>query len=313
MNIWFVFVGRRLIQMLLMAIAMALITTLMLHRTPSSYCATAAPENVSKEWYLACEERHHQSVWKSVYETFQRLLWLDLGRSLRGHHPTISSEIKDVLPYTLKLGTISFILSLMLGLIMGVVAAWKRHHLVGRVINWVGISLLSLPNFVIAIFLIQIFAKQLGWFAIIGDASRWSMMILPVTAITLPFSAGFMRITRNALVDVLNEDYIRTAEMKGLRGWSVFIQHALRNALGPIIPIAGLALTGLFDGSLLIEVIFRHPGLGQYTWNAISSHDYPAIQGVVFVVLIITTLINLFADLAQAWFFPNSREDIASR
>jgi ABC-type dipeptide/oligopeptide/nickel transport system permease component len=142
-------------------------------------------------------------------------------------------------------------------------------------------------------------------------AQRW-----PATArlaLVLPLSAWFLRLTRNAVIGVLTEPYIRAAQAKGAGHARLLLRHALPNSLAAIIPVSGLVLAGLLDGVLLIEAIFARPGLGSYTFRALLNHDYPALQGVVLLVTLFTTLANLLADLVQAYLLPQSREELLGR
>lgn len=299
---------RRLVDLIWLVLAVELVTLTMLEFTPGSYCGYTLPDHASVEVREACEASM-PSFWWRYAETVGELVHLNLGTSLSSHQ-TVALELAEQLPSTLRLGLLSFGFSIPIGVVGGMVAARYRFQPLGQLVNWGGIAVISLPSFVLALVLIKIFALRLGWVRVLGNADEWRALILPIISISLPLSAWFMRITRNAIVDVLNRDYIRTAQAKGLGVRYILLHHALRNALSVIIPLVGLVLAGLLDGTLLIEIIFNRPGLGRYTLQAVQTHNYPALQGVVLLVMFITVLSNLLADLLQSWLLPQSRGDL---
>lgn len=303
---------RRLRDLVFMTLIMEFLTIVMLEATPGSYCSFALPDHASLEARQACEVATEVSIWNKYSTSLNQLAHFNLGTSLTSRRPVIT-ELAEQLPSTFRLGAICFCISLITGMLAGVIAVRNRSNITGYLVNWAGISILSLPSFVLAIVLIKVVALHLGWVRILGDAHEWRMMVLPILSISFPLSAWFMRITRNAIADILSHDYIRTAKAKGLRKNRIFIHHALRNALSAIIPLAGIALAGLLDGTLLIEIIFNRPGLGRYTLEAVQTHNYPALQGVVLLVMVITVIANLLADMGQAALFPQSRTDLFNR
>ncbi len=292
-----------------MVLVMAFLTIMMLEAIPGGYCSVALPDHASKKTREACEQEKDPPLGSKYVKILNRLVRLDLGQSLSSKR-SIKTEIAEQLPDTLRLAVTCLLLSLGFGMSVGIFAAQSRHSLRGKLLNWVGMFLLSLPSFVLALLLMQLFALRLGWLHILGDSRQWQSMVMPVLAITIPLSALFMRLTRNAVIGVLSRDYIRTARAKGMRERRVLTIHALRNASAAIIPFAGLVLAGLLDGTLLIEAIFSRPGLGTYTFDALTTQDYPALQGVVLLVTVLTAAASLLADLAHAYLLPQSRDGI---
>ena len=303
---------RRLRDLVVMILVTVFITLLMLETIPGGYCSAALPDRADKATRQACEQEKEPGLGVKYAATLSRLAHLDLGRSLSSKRP-VKDEIAEQLPATFVLAVVSLSLSLAIGLAGGMAAAQGRQQTWGKLLNWTAIGLLSLPSFVLAMLLMQLFALRLHWLRILAGAQQWQGLVMPVLAITIPLSAIFMRITRNAVIDVLDRDYIRTAHAKGLRSRQVFAGHALRNALAAIIPFTGLVLAGLLDGTLLIEAIFARPGLVRYTFRAVQTPDYPALQGVVLVVLILTAMSSLLADLAHIRLLPHSRGDLLNR
>lgn len=297
----------RMVATAILIVVVPLLTLLMLETIPGGYCSSILPEHASIKTIQSCEKNINLPVWHKYVSTLNGLVHFDLGRSLSSSKRPIVIEIQEQLAHTLRLGLVSFTVSLSIGIWGGIVLAQQRQSFSGQLLNWVGISIISLPSFVFALILMKIFALRLGWVSILGDASNWRMMILPVLSISVPLGTWFARITRNSIVDVLNRDYVRTASAKGLADHAIYMSHAFRNALATIIPLGGLIFAGLLDGSLLIEIIFSRPGLGRYTLHAVLTHDYPALQGVILLVLLTTIFANLLADLMYYSLFPQSR------
>lgn len=170
-----------------------------------------------------------------------------------------------------------------------------------------GITLLATPVFILAVLLRSLFVFQFRWIQILEDLKAWQSLLLPILAIGLPVAALFMRNTHNAVLLELQQDYIRTARAKGVPAWRLLVHHAWRNAGQTIIPLAGLVLVSLLDGTLLVELIFNRPGLGRYTFEAVISQDYPALQGVILLIALLTITVNLLTDLLYHHLFPQSR------
>lgn len=304
-------IARRLRDIVLMLLMVNLLTLVMLGAVPGGYCYYVLPETAPPRVLEACL-KHEPPLLEKYVRTLDNLAHLSLGYSRHSGRP-VAEELGEQIPSTVVLALVSLALSLSIGLSAGLLAAHGRKSWWGLLLNWAGVSLLSVPSFVVALLLLQLLAMQFKWLRILGNPNEWQGLIMPVLAIALPLSALFMRVTRNAVIDVQDREYIRTAQAKGLRPSLVLFRHALPNALAAIIPLTGLVLAGLLDGTLLIEKIFARPGLGSYTFDALLSHNYPALQGVVLLVTITTTTANLAADLLQAYLLPPSREELLSR
>ncbi len=303
---------RRLKEVLLLIICMVLITNLLLEATPGSYCSITLPDHASYVQRQTCQQQHEPPFGQRSIRSLELLAHFNLGRSLETKQPIIS-ELAFHAPSTFKLAFISFSISLFIGIIAGIIQTQYRHKLLTSLLNWAGILVISMPPFILAIFFLQLFTRELHWLPVFSDPDNWKGLILPTFAIVIPTSAFFMRVTKNALMGVMNRDYIRTARAKGLKEFGIIAKHAFRNASAAIIPIAGLVLIGLLDGVLVVETLFTRPGLGRYSYEALMKRDYPALQGVVLLVGILTITVNLFTDLLQAWLLPSSREDILKR
>lgn len=246
----------------------------------------------------------------------QYVTWLadivrgDLGRSLRTGQPIVEN-LSGKLPITLELALLSIVMSLIIAIPLGVISALRRNSSSDFVVRLLGTAGLSLPNFWLATMLILIASRYFRWGAALIYVSPFEdpienlkQMLLPSLALALGLTAVVMRMTRSSLLEVLSQDYIRTARAKGLLERGVLYRHALRNALLPIVTIVGIQTGHLLGGAVIIEQIFGLPGLGWFLLNAIYQRDYPAVQAGVLILAIIFVLTNLVVDLLYAILDP---------
>jgi peptide/nickel transport system permease protein len=246
----------------------------------------------------------------------QYVTWLadivrgDLGRSLRTGQPIVEN-LSGKLPITLELALLSIVMSLIIALPLGVISALRRNSSSDFVVRLLGTAGLSLPNFWLATMLILIASRYFRWGAALIYVSPFEdlienlkQMLLPSLALALGLTAVVMRMTRSSLLEVLSQDYIRTARAKGLLERGVLYRHALRNALLPIVTIVGIQTGHLLGGAVIIEQIFGLPGLGWFLLNAIYQRDYPAVQAGVLILAIIFVMTNLVVDLLYAILDP---------
>jgi len=232
----------------------------------------------------------------------------DWGVSMVTGQPVIS-EVLRVLPWTIELTLVSLVLGVAAGVPMGVYAAIHRNRFFDYVARIVSLLGLSFPAFVAAILLLLMFAIVLPWFPVIsarsGSPSAWFQSItLPAINLGLISAAYIMRVTRSAMLEVLSEDYVRTARAKGVP-WPVIIwRHSLRNALIPIITVVGLYLGILIGNSVLTEIVFNRPGLGKLIIGALNQRDYPMLQGMMVIYTMVVVLVNLITDLTYGLVDP---------
>ncbi len=232
-------------------------------------------------------------------------LHVDLGTSIRSSRPVIA-EIGDRFPATFQLTLAAMALAILLGVSVGVLAAASRSPVLEGVLMLGATLGVSLPSFWVGLLLIYLFALQLGWFPVLGSTSLRGL-VLPAVTLALPAAAVLARVTRSSLVEVLHQDYIRTARAKGL-AWSRIVRsHALRNGLIVVLTIVGLQFGGLMAGSVIVESVFARPGLGSLAVAAIQSRDYPEIQGIVLVFAVIYVVINLVLDVLYGLINPRIR------
>ena len=226
----------------------------------------------------------------------------DLGTSITTRRP-VAEEIKARYPATLKLALGSLLVSTLVGLIAGVLAAVYKNSPVDTGAMMVSLAGLSMPAFWFGLLMIYLFAVKLSWFDVIPDGSLKSL-VLPAVTLGLIASSVIARLVRSAMLEVLGQDFIRTARAKGLRERQVLIRHALGNAMIPVVTILGLQFGGLLSGAFIIEAVFAWHGIGELGVQAFAKRDFPLIQGIVLVVATSYVLVNLAVDILYAWLDP---------
>ncbi len=220
--------------------------------------------------------------------------------------PTVAARIAQVMPHTMWLALCGMLVAIVLALPLGMIAAVKRGTWIDTLATTTSLSMVAMPQMMFAPLLVFWFFVVLGWFP--GPTELGPMaIILPAFAVGTHLMAMLARMTRSSLVDVLGEDYVRTARAKGLRERDVLFRHALRNALLPVITVAGLQFGSLLSGAIVIEKVFSRPGLGTTLVDAIFERNYPVVQGTVLVIAAIYVVVNILVDLAYGLADPRIR------
>ena len=207
---------------------------------------------------------------------------------------------------TVKVAAFAYIFALALGLIVGVVAAVNHGRAADRILMALSIFGISAPSFWMAVILQIVFALTLKWFPLSG-IKTWQAFVLPTVALGVRYAASIARVTRTSMLEVLSQDFMRTAEAKGISKWVIILKHGLRNALIPISTIAGTQLGDIFTGSILIESIFAMPGMGKLLLDAINARDLPLIQGGVMYIALICVVVYLVVDILYGVADPRIR------
>jgi glutathione transport system permease protein len=247
-------------------------------------------------------------MWRQYFQFLGGAVTGDWGVSMVTGRPVIA-EIMAVLPWTLELTTVSLALGTATGIPLGVWAAVRRNGVVDYAVRVLSLAGLSAPAFVSAVILLLVFAIQLPWFPVIsahrGGVAEWfQSMTLPAASLGLVMAAYITRVTRSAMLEVLSQDYVRTALAKGVP-WRVVVRHhALRNALIPIITVIGLFLGIQIGNSVLTEIVFNRPGLGKLIVGALNQRDYTMLQGLMVIYTLIVVFINVLTDLAYGFVDP---------
>ncbi len=229
----------------------------------------------------------------------------DLGVSIRSRRPVIR-EILENLASTVQLAVASMGVAVGLGVTLGLLAALLRNSWLDLGSMLVALFGVSMPSFWLGLLMIFAFSLYLSWFPATGGGDL-AHLVMPMCTLGMIASAIIARLTRSSMLEVLGQDYIRTARAKGLAGWAVVIRHGLKNALIPIVTIFGLQFGNLLAGTVIVETVFSRPGLGRLIVGGILSKDFPLVQGVILFVAVGYVVINLLVDVAYAFFDPRIR------
>lgn len=251
------------------------------------------------------EERYklNEPVYIQYVDYLKNLVKLDLGPSFKQKGVSINEIISRGFPVSAKLGVAAVSLAVVFGLVLGIIAALKQGKWPDRVTMFISTLGVTIPAFVIATLFIYFFAEKLRWFPVYGlDTPRH--YVLPAIALGGYSMAFISRLVRSSLLDVIRQDYIRTAKAKGLSETSIIIKHALKNAMLPVVTYLGPLVAGVLTGSFVIEKIFTIPGLGRSFVDSIGNRDYTAILGVTVFYSLFLVLCNLFVDLVYAFIDP---------
>jgi peptide/nickel transport system permease protein len=316
------FVARRLAEGAVVVFAVATLVFVLLQAAPGDPL-TIVGERVAPE--TLDRLRRSFGLDRPVPEQYARYLANlargDLGMSLSQHRPVLDA-LADAMPNTLLLAAAALLVDFVLGIAIGAAQAWRRHTRTDAALSLVTITLYSTPVFWLGLVLLVVFGQGLGWFPTggatdpIAHASlpaggrlldRLHHLVLPALTLGLAAAGYTARHQRSALLEVLGQDFIRTARAKGLRARTVLLRHALRNALMPSITLAGLAFPVLLSGSVLVESVFSWPGMGRLAAEAIARRDYPLVTGAALLAAVMVVLGSLLADLAARTADPRLR------
>jgi ABC-type dipeptide/oligopeptide/nickel transport system permease component len=229
----------------------------------------------------------------------------DLGNSLRFKQPAVNL-VAARLPATALLAVTALVLAVAVAVPLGVLAAVRRNSWLDYLSMFVALLGQSIPLFWLGIMLVLIFAVELRWFPA-GSAGTWRHLVLPAVTLGAYPMARIARLTRASMLDVLNEEYLRTARAKGLAERRVIVGHALRNAALPVVTVVGLMFGTLMGGAVVTETIFAWPGVGLLTIQAIQNRDFPLVQAAVLMVAVVFVFVNLLVDLLYVYFDPRIR------
>jgi peptide/nickel transport system permease protein len=309
------FILRRLLATIPVMLVVAIVVFLLLHLSPGDPAAIIAGDNATDA--DIARVRATLGLDRPLIEQF--LLWLgallhgDFGRSVFNQLPVWGLVTQRMEP-TLALATMTMGFSILIALPLGVIAAWKAGTWIDHLIMGVAVLAFSAPVFLIGYGEVYEFSRVWhllpvqGYTPIGQDLAGWFLhLVQPAIALGLVFAALLARMTRSTMLDVLNEDYIRTARAKGLGSRAVLLRHALRNAAVPIVTTIGLGIALLIGGVVVTESVFAIPGIGRLTIEAVTQRDYPVIQGVILIASLVYVLINLAIDVAYAFLDPRIR------
>ncbi|MDP3743246.1 MAG: ABC transporter permease [Methylotenera sp.] len=298
---------RRFINFITVIFGVLLLTFLLIHLVPGDPVEVMLGESASTadRAALRADLGLNQPLIQQFGSYLSKLAHGDFGQSIHTKTPIIDL-LKTRYPATVKLALLSLIIGLVVGVPLGIYAALKANHWQDFIVTIVSVRLSAMPAFWLGPMLMLIFAVWLGWLPVSGMESNTSI-ILPAVTLGFGLSAILTRMTRTSLLEVLNDDYIRTARAKGLSEKAVILHHALRAALLPIITIVGLQMGSLLAGTVITETIFSWDGIGRLLVESIEKRDYPVTQACVLVVALSYVVVNLCTDILYRLADPRVR------
>jgi peptide/nickel transport system permease protein len=301
------FILSRLLSALLVLLGVSCLVFLLIHLVPGDPVEVMLGEAAQPADREAL--RHalglDQPLLLQLFHYLQGLLHLDLGTSLQSHRP-ITALLRERIPATAELAAAALAVAVVIAFPLGVVAAVRKDS------AWdygaVSVSMLgvSIPNFWLGPILILVFSVWMGWLPVSGRDGPASL-VLPAITLGTALAAILSRMVRSSLLEVLHEDYVRTARAKGLSQRTVILRHGLRNALLPVVTVLGLQLGVLLGGAVVTEMVFAWPGLGELTIESIQRRDYPVVQACVLVISAAYVVVNMLTDLVYGWLDPRVR------
>ncbi len=335
------YIIRRILQFIPVLLAVTLFTFVLMRAIPGGPFDFAGDKTLPPQVVANLEAKYHLDwpMWKQFlsYVVGDEMLGEegssiglikgDLGLSLRYRGQSVNEIIATTLPISAQLGFMSLLLAIIIGIPTGTIAALKQNTWIDYTSTFSAVVFLSIPNLVLAPILIWIFALKLDWFPVATWGAKppylWGFLpsldqlnidyfkhaVLPVFALGTSSAAGISRLTRASLLQVINEDYIRTARSKGLRERTVIVVHALKNSMIPVITILGPAFAALVTGTFVVEMIFGINGMGKHFVTSIGNRDYPIITGVTLIYAVVLVIANLLVDITYAWLDPRIRFD----
>jgi oligopeptide transport system permease protein len=301
-------ISRRLLQSIPTLWVVATATFLLLRLAPGGPFDDEKPIPPEIKAQIEAHYGLDLPLYQQYFQFFGNLLKGDLGPSYKYPGWDVQEIIIQAFPVSLELGCWALLISLALGIPIGTLAALKHNKPAETNLMAVAMIGICLPSFVIGPILLMTFSLQLGWFNPLG----WSYAgdrVLPAITLGLLYAAYIARLARSGMLDVMRNDYIRTARAKGLKERTVVMRHALRTSLYPVVAYMGPAAAGLISGSFVVETIFFIPGMGPFFVNAALNRDYTMVMGTVLFYATLIILFNLLVDIVQMWMNPRTRND----
>lgn len=302
------YIVRRVLSLVPVLLAVYTIVFLLIHATPGG--PWSGEKSLPPAVIRNMNERYHLNdpLWKQYVHYLTNLLHGDLGPSYRQRNRTVTEIISGFFPVSLKLGLLSMTLAIVFGVTLGIVSAIKQNTWIDYGAMFIATVGISVPEYVTAPFLVVVLALTLH----ILPASGWDglfspKIVIPALALSFGLAAALARFTRASMLEVLRADYIRTGRAKGLTEWSIVIRHALKNALIPVITVAGSYLAFVITGSFFVESVYGVPGIGRYFVTSITARDYPVIMGTVLLLAGVASVLNLVVDVLYAFLDPRVR------
>jgi oligopeptide transport system permease protein len=302
----FRFITSRFLQSLVAVFVVITVTFFMLRFAPGG---PFTQEKAVTPEIMRNLEAHYgldKPLWRQYLDYLGSLARGDLGPSFKYSNRTVNEIIADKLPVSVELGAIALGIALVLGISLGTLAAIRRNTWIDYVASSFGMVGMSIPTFVVGPLVVLAFAIHLGWL----NASGWYApedRILPALVLGIAYAAPISRLTRGGMLEILHQDFIRTARAKGASEFRVVTRHALRGGLLPVVSYLGPAVAGILTGSFVIETIFQIPGIGREFVNSAFNRDYTLVLGTVILYAVLIMALNFIVDIVQAWMNPKVR------
>jgi peptide/nickel transport system permease protein len=313
------YIIRRVLQIILIMFLVTLIVFIMIRILPGDpvliYLSRQDMAHVTQERIDYIKQLHglDKPLVVQYFNWMGQVVRGDLGISII-HHGKIIDDIKRRLPISFELGILSFIIYIFFGTVIGVIAAVRRGTWLDNFLTAFGNLGICVPSFWLGILLIYILGYKLDWLPIYGFTSPFTdltmnirQIIMPVFCLAIAPIAGGIRLTRSSMLEVMGQDYIRTAWSKGLKERAVIFKHALRNGLMPVVTVLGMSIAAIVGGSVLIETVFSIPGMGRLAVEALFSQDYSVVQAILLIDGFVVLGANLLTDIAYVWVDPRIR------
>ncbi|RNB80236.1 ABC transporter permease [Brevibacillus fluminis] len=295
---------KRLMSGLIVLVGVSLFSFALIHLIPGDPVRIMLGEKATKERVEQLREQMglNKPLVVQYVNYATGVLKGDLGTSLKTSRP-VSMEIAQRFPATVKMAVSGIVVAIVAGVIMGILAAKYKDTFLDYAIMSMATLGMSLPSFWLGLLVIMVFAVKLGWFPVAGGTG-FIDLVMPALTLGVLLSTTISRLTRSGMVEVLSNDYIRTARAKGMSEGIVLFRHAFRNVMIPVVAVVGLQIAALLGGAVIVEQVFNWPGIGTLAIEAISSRDFPMIQGIVLFMGVIYVIVNICVDLLYAVLDP---------
>jgi peptide/nickel transport system permease protein len=313
------FIVRRLIQAVIVLILITAIVFFAMRMLPGDPIRMLVTKSAESSFSSAEIDalRHQYGLDRPMLVQYGDWMWHlihgDLGNSILKGTP-VMDELKHRIPITFHIGIVTFIVGILIGVPMGVISAVRRGTWIDTLVTTLANLGITVPIFWLGLIMMIVFSVKLDWLPLMGYTSPvenfWkstTQMVMPVTCLALFPIAANARQTRSAMLEVMHQDFIRTAWSKGLKERTIIFRHALKNGLIPVVTLLGAVLSQILGGSVLAETVFSIPGMGRLAITSVVNQDYPYIQAVVLIIAATTLLANLLVDVAYGWLDPRIR------
>lgn len=307
------YILKRLLWMIPVVLGVLLIVFFISYITPGDPVKIILGSNYTEELYAAkTQELGLDKPFLSQYVQYVVNLFThgSMGTSYTYGHD-VSQQILSRMGITLEIGLLGVLLTVIIGVPIGILSATRQYSLLDYSVTTLSTLFAAMPNFWLALLCMLLFSLKLGWLPASGFGT-WKQLVLPVVTNALTSVAVVARMSRSSMLEVIRQDYIRTARSKGLKEGAIIRRHALKNSLIPVLTVIGMQMSMVMGGSVIIETIFSVPGLGSYMMSGINARDYPVINGCVIVLSLSICIMNLLVDIAYAYVDPRIRSQYTS-